>query len=84
MRIQFCQLPISSLDYNSIEKQDVIILNELDDIFRKHCKRLYDLCGEGRQSDCNPFRKRYGSKPEQFLSNFGAIQFILNRWKTDH
>jgi hypothetical protein len=33
----FVNSTISSLDYNSIEKQDVIVLNELDDVFRKHC-----------------------------------------------
>jgi hypothetical protein len=44
-------------------------------VFRKHCKRLTVFCRKWRQSDCNPFRKDTQANLEQFLSNFGAIQF---------
>jgi hypothetical protein len=43
-------------------------------LIRKHCKRLYGFVENG-QSDCNPFRKDTAANLEQFLSNFGAIQF---------
>jgi hypothetical protein len=34
------------------------------------------FCRKWRQSDCNPFRKDTAANLEQFLSNFGAIQFF--------
>jgi hypothetical protein len=62
----FVNSTISSLDYNSIEKQDVIVLNELDGI-PQALQTTSRSFVKWRQSDCNPFRKDTAANLEQFL-----------------
>ena len=70
----FINSPISSLDYNSIEKQDVIILNELDDIPQALQTTLRSFVGKGGSLIIIPSEKDTAANLNQFLGNFGAIQ----------
>jgi hypothetical protein len=71
----FINSPISVLDYNSIEKQDVIILNELDAIPQALQTTLRSFVEKGGNLIVIPSEKDPATNLNQFLNNFGSIQF---------
>ncbi|WP_339919698.1 BatA and WFA domain-containing protein [uncultured Flavobacterium sp.] len=71
----FVNSTIRILDYNNIEKQDVIILNELDDIPQALQTTLRSFVEKGGSLVVIPSDKDTSVNLNQFLGNFGAIQF---------
>ncbi|MCR4030291.1 MULTISPECIES: vWA domain-containing protein [Flavobacterium] len=67
--------PISSLDYNSLEKQNTIILNELIDIPQALQTTLKAFVSKGGNLVVIPSEKTSISNLNTFLSSFGKIQF---------
>ncbi|MEL1255453.1 BatA domain-containing protein [Flavobacterium sp. DGU38] len=67
--------PISALDYNSLEKQNTIILNELTDIPQALQTTLKTFVSKGGNLVVIPSEKSSISNLNTFLSNFGKIQF---------
>jgi hypothetical protein len=75
----FVNSTISSLDYNSIENK-IIVLNELDGIPQALQTTSRSFVENGGNLIVIPSEKTHTANLEQFLSNFGAIQFkLLNR-----
>ncbi len=66
---------LETLDYNILEKQDVIILNELDEIPQALQLTLKAFVGKGGNLILIPGAKTAISDLNNFLSNFGKIQF---------
>ncbi|WP_367754400.1 BatA domain-containing protein [Flavobacterium sp. WC2430] len=66
---------ISSLDYNEIEKQDVIILNELDEIPQALQTTLKSVVEKGANLIVIPSGKSSLSNINPFLNIFGKLQF---------
>ncbi|KDN56242.1 vWA domain-containing protein [Flavobacterium seoulense] len=66
---------IASLDYNSLEKQDVIILNELDEIPQALQITLKSFVQKGGNLIVIPSAKSTITALNTFLGNFGNIQF---------
>ena len=66
---------ISSLDYNSLEKQNTIILNELADIPQALQTTLKAFVSKGGNLVVIPSEKTSISNLNTFLSSFGKIQF---------
>lgn len=71
----FINSPIGSLDYNSIENQDLIVLNELDAIPQALQTTLRSFVEKGGSLVVIPSEEDTAANLEQFLSNFGVIQF---------
>jgi hypothetical protein len=71
----FINSTIGSLDYNSIDKQDVIILNELDVIPNALQTTLKSFVEKGGSLIVIPSEKDTAANLNQFLGNFGGIQF---------
>ncbi|MEZ7499705.1 BatA domain-containing protein [Flavobacterium sp. Arc3] len=71
----FVNSTIRSLDYNSVEKQDVIILNELDDIPEALQTTLRSFVEKGGSLVVIPSERDTAANLNQFLGNFGVIQF---------
>lgn len=71
----FVNSPIGLLDYNNIEKQDVIVLNELDGIPQALQTTLRSFVENSGSLIVIPSEKDTAANLEQFLSNFGTIQF---------
>ncbi len=71
----FQNSPLNSLDYNALEKQDVIILNEIDDIPQALQTTLKTLVEKGSNLIVIPSPKSSVSQLNTFLSNFGNIQY---------
>lgn len=67
--------PISSLDYNSLEKQNTIILNELVDIPQALQTTLKAFVSKGGNLVVIPSEKTSLSSLNALLGNFGKIQF---------
>ncbi|WP_163411100.1 vWA domain-containing protein [Flavobacterium ajazii] len=67
--------PISALDYNSLEKQNTIILNELTDIPQALQTTLKAFVSKGGNLVVIPSEKTSISNLNTFLSSFGKIQF---------
>ncbi len=67
--------PINSLDYNSLEKQNTIILNELVDIPQALQTTLKAFVSKGGNLVVIPSEKTSVSNLNTFLSGFGKIQF---------
>ncbi|MBL0737145.1 BatA and WFA domain-containing protein [Flavobacterium sp. GN10] len=67
--------PISSLDYNSLEKQNTIILNELIDIPQALQTTLKAFVSKGGNLVVIPSEKTSLSSLNALLGNFGKIQF---------
>jgi hypothetical protein len=75
----FVNSTISSLDYNSIEKQDVI-LNELDGIPQALQTTSRSFVENGGNLIVIPSEKKTAANLEQFLSNFEPSSLnLLNR-----
>ncbi|WP_338840746.1 BatA and WFA domain-containing protein [Flavobacterium ginsenosidimutans] len=67
--------PISALDYNSLEKQNTIILNELIDIPQALQTTLKAFVSKGGNLVVIPSEKTSLSSLNALLGNFGKIQF---------
>lgn len=67
--------PISALDYNSLEKQNTIILNELSEIPQALQTTLKAFVSKGGNLVIIPSEKSSVSNLNTFLGNFGKIQF---------
>lgn len=72
---QYQNFPITALDYNSIEKQDAIVLNELDEIPQALQTTLKAFVEKGGNLVLIPSAKNTIANLNQFLNNFGSIQF---------
>ncbi|MFH6966924.1 BatA domain-containing protein [Flavobacterium sp. FlaQc-28] len=66
---------ISSLDYNSLEKQNTIILNELVEIPQALQTTLKAFVSKGGNLVLIPSEKSSISNLNSFLGNFGKVQF---------
>lgn len=66
---------IETLDYNAIEKQNAIILNELDQIPQALQTTLKSFVAKGGNLILIPSAKNSTENLNLFLSNFGTIQF---------
>jgi len=71
----FSNSAISSLDYNSIEKQNAIILNELDEIPQALQTTLKSFVEKGGNLVVIPSTKNPVENLNSFLKLFGNIQF---------
>jgi hypothetical protein len=71
----FINSPIDLLDYNSIEKQDVIILNELDAIPQALHTTLSSFVEKGGNLIVIPSEKNSAANLNEFLNSFGVIEF---------
>ncbi|KAF2517703.1 vWA domain-containing protein [Flavobacterium foetidum] len=67
--------PIGALDYNSLEKQNTIILNELIEIPQALQTTLKAFISKGGNLAVIPSEKSSISNLNTFLGNFGKIQF---------
>lgn len=66
--------PTANLDYNLIEKQDAIVLNELSDIPQALQTTLKSFVSKGGYMVIIPGQDTNVTKMNEFLANFGAIQ----------
>lgn len=66
---------LTALDYNNLEKQDGIVLNELDEIPQALQITLKDFVQKGGNLIVIPSAKSSIATLNQFLTNFGRIQF---------
>ena len=66
---------IQTLDYNSIEKQDAIVINELDEIPQALQTTLNSFVKKGGNLVVIPSLKTSIENMDSFLMNFGSIQF---------
>lgn len=66
---------LASLDYNNLEKQDVIVLNELDEVPQALQLTLKDFVQKGGNLVLIPSAKSNVASLNTFLGNFGNIQF---------
>lgn len=66
---------ISGLDYNSLEKQNTIVLNELEEIPQALQTTLKAFVSKGGNLVIIPSEKSSITNLNSFLSNFGKIQF---------
>ena len=65
---------ITNLDYNLIEKQDAIVLNELADIPQALQTTLKSFVSKGGNMIIIPGQDTNVTKMNEFLANFGTIQ----------
>jgi len=71
----YSNFAIGSLDYNSLEKQDAIVLNELDEIPQALQTTLKSFSEKGGNLVVIPSATNSTANLNQFLINFGSIQF---------
>ncbi|MEP7094100.1 MAG: BatA and WFA domain-containing protein, partial [Flavobacterium sp.] len=71
----FNNYSISSLDYNSLEKQNTIILNELEEVPQALQTTLKAFVSKGGNLVIIPSEKTSVTNLNSFLGNFGKIQF---------
>ncbi|NUY79327.1 BatA domain-containing protein [Flavobacterium sp. MAH-1] len=71
----FANFPLQSLDYNQIDKQDVIILNELKEIPQALLTTLKAFSEKGGNIVLIPSEESSVSNLNAFASNFGGFQF---------
>ncbi|MBC7643202.1 MAG: hypothetical protein H7174_12865, partial [Flavobacterium sp.] len=72
----FNNFEISSLDYNSIDKQDAIVLNELKDIPQALQTTLKAFVEKGGSIVVIPAQDCAISNMNGLLTNFGAVQYL--------
>lgn len=79
----FTNITANTLDYRQIEKQDCIILNELENIPLAMHTNLKKFIDKGGSLVVIPSEKNEISNLNSFLNNFGGIQFtqLLNQEK---
>jgi len=70
----YSNFPIANLDYNSIEKQDAIVINELKAIPQALQTTLKSFVNKGGNVIVIPAEENSLSDLNSFLSNFGTIQ----------
>ncbi|MFM9825318.1 vWA domain-containing protein [Flavobacterium sp.] len=73
----YINFDILTLDYNAIEKQDAIILNELDEIPQALQTTLKSFVEKGGNLIQIPSSKSSIGNMNTFLQNFGSIQYKL-------
>jgi hypothetical protein len=71
----YTNFSITSLDYNSIEEQDAIVLNELDEVPQALQTTLKSFVTKGGNLIVIPSAKASVSNMNSFLMQFGNIQF---------
>jgi hypothetical protein len=71
----YSNFSLQSLDYNLLDKQDAIILNELKDIPQALQTTLKSFVEKGGNLVVIPSSESSISNMNTFLSNFGSIQF---------
>ena len=71
----YANYPLQSLDYNLLDKQDAIILNELKDIPQALQTTLKSFAEKGGNIIVIPSAESSITNMNTFLSNFGGIQF---------
>ncbi|MFN3968855.1 BatA domain-containing protein, partial [Flavobacterium sp.] len=71
----YTNFPIANLDYNLLEKQDAIVLNELKDIPQALQTTLKSFVNKGGNVVIIPAQESNVNVMNGFLANFGAIQF---------
>lgn len=71
----YVNFSLQSLDYNLIDKQDAIVLNELKDIPQALQTTLKSFVEKGGNLVVIPSAESSVSNMNSFLSNFGGIQF---------
>ena len=71
----YANFPITSLDYNRIEEQDAIVLNELDEIPQALQTTLKSFVTKGGNLIVIPSALTSVSNMNSFLAQFGKIQF---------
>ena len=67
--------PIANLDYNLIEKQDAIVLNELKDVPQALQTTLKSFVTKGGNVVVIPSQESNTTALNSFVANFGALQF---------
>ena len=72
----FINYPIAGLDYNQIENQDVIILNELAEIPEALQTTLKTFFNKGGNVILIPATESSVQENNKFLNNFGKIQLL--------
>ena len=71
----FTNFEMNSLDYNSIEKMDAVVVNELDEIPQALQTTLKSFAEKGGNIILIPSAKTTIENLNAFLKNFGNIQF---------
>ncbi|NNT72873.1 hypothetical protein HKT18_11655 [Flavobacterium sp. IMCC34852] len=71
----YTNFPLPNLDYNLIEKQDAIVLNELKDIPQALQTTLKSFVNKGGNLVLIPAQESNVTGVNSFLANFGSIQF---------
>ena len=67
--------PIANLDYNLLEKQDAIVLNEIKDIPQALQTTLKSFVTKGGNLVIIPAQESNVTELNSFVANFGALQF---------
>ncbi|WP_291127325.1 vWA domain-containing protein [Flavobacterium sp. UBA7682] len=70
----YTNFPIANLDYNLLEKQDAIVLNELKDVPQALQTTLKSFVNKGGNVVIIPAQESNVNAMNSFLANFGAIQ----------
>ncbi len=71
----YSNFTIATLDYNSLEKQDAIVLNELDEVPQALQTTLNSFVEKGGNLVIIPSATNSVENLNQFLMNFGSFQF---------
>ncbi|AWI26388.1 vWA domain-containing protein [Flavobacterium pallidum] len=71
----YSNFPIAALDYNLLEKQDAIVLNELKDIPQALQTTLKSFSEKGGNIILIPSSENTTANLNAFLANFGTIKF---------
>ena len=71
----FTNYPIANLDYNLLEKQDAIVLNELKEIPQALQTTLKSFVNKGGNLVIIPSQELNISAMNSFLSQFGAVKY---------
>ena len=71
----YANFPLNALDYNSIDKQDAIVLNELKDIPQALQTTLKSFVEKGGNLIVIPSSESAPSNLNGLLNNFGGVQF---------
>lgn len=80
----YSNFELNALDYNLLEKQDAIVLNELKEIPQALQTTLKSFIEKGGNVVLIPSEESSASNLNSFVSNFGSIQFktLQNNEKT--
>jgi hypothetical protein len=71
----YSNFPIANLDYNLLEKQDAIVLNELKDIPQALQTTLKSFVNKGGNVIVIPAQESNANTMNTFLANFGTMPF---------